>query len=163
MTRKAHPVAKYAERTTVSPEQRRGEIERTLARYGATAFGYATTGARAQVVFELNGRRMRLDVALPDPADKEFTMRTDSPWMKRSTTEADRRYQQAVRQRWAALSLWIKAQCEAIDSEIVTAEQAFLGWVVLPDGHTLGEKLHPQLDAVYSSGDMPALMPGGPR
>jgi hypothetical protein len=65
-------MAKYAERTSVSPESRRGEIERTLARYGATAFGYATDGAKAQVVFELNGRRMRLDVALPDRGDKEF-------------------------------------------------------------------------------------------
>ena len=44
-------MAKYASTTSVSPEQRRGEIERTLARYGATAFGYATTGAKAQVVF----------------------------------------------------------------------------------------------------------------
>ncbi len=156
-------MARYAERTTVTPEQRRGEIERTLARYGATAFGYATTGGRAQVVFEMNGRRMRLDVALPDRQDKAFTMRTDAAWMKRTEGEAEKRYQQAVRQRWAALALWIKAQCEAVDSQVVTAEQAFLGWVVLPDGLTLGEKLHPQLDAVYGSGEMPALLPGNTR
>ncbi len=153
-------MAKYAERTTVTPEQRRGEIERTLARYGATAFGYATTGERAQVVFELNGRRMRLDVTLPVRQDKKFTHLESSPWMRRSEPEADKRYQQAVRQRWAALALWIKAQCEAVDSQVVTAEQAFLGWVVLPDGLTLGEKLHPQLDAVYGSGEMPALLAG---
>ena len=29
----------YAERTTVTPERRRAEIERTLARFGATRLG----------------------------------------------------------------------------------------------------------------------------
>src|SRR5258707_7694039 len=77
-------MAKYAERTTVSPEQRRGEIERTLARYGATAFGYATSGDRAQVVFEMNGRQMRLDVTSPDRQDKKFTHLESSPWVRRS-------------------------------------------------------------------------------
>jgi len=156
-------MAKYAATTAVSPEQRRGEIERTLARYGATAFGYATTAEQAQVAFEMNGRQMRLDVTLPDRQDKKFTHLESSPWMRRSELEADKRYQQAVRQRWAALALWIKAQCEAIESGVVTAEQAFLGWVVLPDGLTLGEKLHPQLDAVYGSGEVPALLAGGSR
>jgi len=156
-------MAKYAAATAVSPEQRRGEIERTLARYGATAFGYATSGDRAQVVFEMNGRQMRLDVTLPDRQDKKFTHLESSPWVRRSELEADKRWQQALRQRWAALGLWIKAQCEAIDSGVVTAEQAFLGWVVLPDGLTLGEKLHPQLDAVYGSGEVPALLAGSSR
>ncbi len=156
-------MAKYAATTAVSPEQRRGEIERTLARYGATAFGYATNGDQAQVAFEMNSRHMRLAVALPDRLDKQFTHLPAQPWRKRSDAEAQKRYEQAVRQRWAALGLWIKAQCEAIDSGVVTAEQAFLGWVVLPDGLTLGEKLHPQLDAVYGSGEVPALLAGNSR
>ena len=156
-------MAKYAERTTVTPEQRRGEIERTLARYGATAFGYATSGDHAQVVFELGGRRMRLDVPLPSRSDKAFTHLESQPWVKRAEAEAEKRYQQAIRQRWAALALWIKAQCEAIDSRVVTAEQAFLGWVVLPDGLTLAEKIAPSLEAAYASGEMPALMPGVTR
>lgn len=153
-------MAKYAERTTVTPEQRRGEIERTLARYGATAFGYATSLTAAQVVFELGGRRMRLDVTLPDRAAQEFTYLPKTPWVRRSEAEADKLYQQAVRQRWAALGLWIKAQCEAIDSGVVTAEQAFLGWIVLPDGQTLAQKIAPSLEAAYDSGQMPALLPG---
>ena len=146
-------MAKYAAKTEVTPDRRRSEIERTLTRYGATAFGYAASRTDAQIMFELGGRQMRFDVPLPDRAE----------YGHMAPTVGDRAHAQAVRQRWAALSLWIKAQCEAIDSEIVTAEQAFLGWVVLPDGQTLGEKLHPQLDDVYGSGDMPALLPGGAR
>jgi hypothetical protein len=147
----------------VSPEQRRGEIERTLARYGCTAFGYATSGRSAQVMFEMAGRRMRINVELPDREDKAFTHLETNTWVKRSETEAEKRYQQAVRQRWAALALWIKATCEAIDSEIVTAEAAFLSYIVLPEGLTLGEKLAPSLEAAYASGTMPALMPGSGR
>jgi hypothetical protein len=156
-------MAKYAERTTVSPEQRRGEIERTLTRYGATAFGYATSQTQAQIVFELAGRRMRLDVTLPDATDKQFTRLPKTPWQPRSDAEAARLYQQAVRQRWAAVSLWIKAQCEAIDSGVVTAEQAFIGWVVLPDGLTIAEKITPSIEAAYASGEMPALIARPPR
>ena len=156
-------MAKYAERTLVSPEQRRGEIERTLARYGCTAFGYVTTGSEAQLVFELNGRRMRIDVRLPDRQDKQFTHLGNQPWVKRSDTEAEKKYQQAIRQRWAAMALYLKAVCEAIDSGIVTAETALLSYVVLPDGSTLGEKIAPSLEAAYASGQMPALMAGSDR
>jgi hypothetical protein len=151
-------MAKYAEKTAVSPAQRRTEIERTLSRYGATAFGFATTADRAQIIFELKGRRMRLDVALPDRNSRDITH--SGEWTKRSEQAAENRYQQVVRQRWAALGLWIKAQCEAIDSEVVTAEQAFLGWLVMPDGLTLAEKIAPQIEAAYASGQMPALMAG---
>lgn len=153
-------MAKYAATTEVSPDRRRTEIERTLARYGATAFGYATTAGQAQVIFELGGRRMRLDVPLPDRNDRQFTHLPKYPYRERSESAAQARYEQVVRQRWAALSLWIKAQCEAIDSEVVTAEQAFLGWLVLPDNRTLAEKIAPQIEAAYSSGQMPALMAG---
>ena len=153
---------KYAATTDVSPDRRRAEIEKTLARYGATAFGYATTGDRAQVIFEMNGRRMRLDVALPDRNSREITHLTGAQsWKARSETAAQARYEQVVRQRWAALALWIKALCEAIVSEVVTAEQAFLGWLVLPDNRTLAEHIAPQIEAAYNSGTMPALMAGG--
>ncbi len=136
-------MAKYAERTA--------------------AFGYVTTGSEAQLVFEMNGRRMRIDVHLPDRQAKEFTHLESTPWQKRSEAEAEKRYQQAVRQRWAAMGLYLKAMCEAIESGIVTAEKAFLSYVVLPDGQTLGEKLAPQLEAAYASGQMPALMAGSDR
>lgn len=152
---------KYAERTAVTPEQRRGEIERILARYGCTAFGYAASPGKAQLVFELGGRRMRIDVSLPDRQDNKFTQLPSRPWMNRSEAEAEKVYQQEVRQCWAAMSLYLKAVCEAVDAGIVTAETAFLAYVVFPDGQTLGEKAAPQLESAYASGQMPALVAGG--
>lgn len=48
----------YAARTEVPAERSRNEIEQTLARYGASAFGYLTQADRAVLVFEANGRRI---------------------------------------------------------------------------------------------------------
>jgi hypothetical protein len=59
----------YAERTTVSVDQTRAEIERTLKRYGATAFAYASETGRAAVMFEAHARPIRFDLPLPPLKD----------------------------------------------------------------------------------------------
>ena len=152
-------MAKYAERTEVPASKRLLEIQHTLERYGVTAFAFARDGDRSQVVFEMDGRRMRISVPMPDRTEKRFTTMPNG-WQSRTKESHERVYQQAVRQRWAALGLYIKALCEAIDSGVVTAENAFLPYVVLPDGRTLSEYVAPQLEAVYNSDQMPALLPG---
>ena len=48
----------FAADTSVSVEKSRAEVERTLARYGATAFGYMTEPGRAVIMFEAHGRRI---------------------------------------------------------------------------------------------------------
>ena len=151
-------MTRYAAGTEISIPRRREEIERTLARYGCTAFGFAASGDKAQIVFELAGRRMRVDVPLPGRQDKAITHTATGK--KRSDGDQARAFDQAARQRWAALSLYLKAVCEAIDNELVDAQTAFLPYVVLPDGQTLGEKIAPSIEAAYASGTMPALMAG---
>ena len=66
-----------------------------------------------------------------------------------------------MRQRWRALALVIKAKLEAVEADITTLEAEFLAHIALPSGATVGEWVGPQLDAVYGSGEMPALLPGG--
>lgn len=139
-------MATYAERTQVTPERRRQEIERILARYGATRFGYLTEPTRAAIACEIRGRRMRFTVPFPQPA----------AYTKKG-------YEQAIRQRWAALSLVIKAKLEAVESGIATFDQMFAGDVLLPSGQTVAEQLAPQLDAIYRTGELPALLPGTQR
>ena len=48
----------YAARTTVSVEQSRTEIERTLSKYGAKSFAYFTEDGRAIIVFEASDHRL---------------------------------------------------------------------------------------------------------
>jgi hypothetical protein len=53
-------MARYAAQTEVSSDRSRSEIERTLRRYGATAFAYGWEGNRAQIGFKLADRQINL-------------------------------------------------------------------------------------------------------
>lgn len=130
-------MGRYAETTRVPVARSRAEIERTLARYGADAFGYGSEGRCRLVTFRAGGRHVRIDIVLPE-----------------GCTE------QQERQKWRALLLTIKAKLEAVESGIATFEEEFMAYVLLPSGETVGEWAQPQLRDVYSTGQMPSLLPG---
>jgi len=154
-------VAKYAERTEVGSDRSRTEIERTLRRYGATAFGYGWQNNVATIIFELSARRILFQLPMPDPRANEFTLTATG--RERSAAAAEQAYEQAIRQRWRALALVIKAKLEAVDAGITTVEEEFLAHIQLPDGSTVGDWARPQLALAYERGQMPALMPGASR
>lgn len=151
----------YAKETQVPADRSRAEIERTLSRYGATAFAYGWQGTRAAIQFEIHNRRYRIALPLPDKSAPEFT-RTPARGNRRSSDAAQAAWEQATRQRWRALALWVKAVLEASEAGIVTVEEALGPFVVLPDGSTVGEWLAPQLERIYETGQMPPMLPGLP-
>jgi hypothetical protein len=152
-------VARYAESTQVPSDRSRAEIERTLRKYGASAFAYGWQGHSASVMFEMAGRRIVFRLPLPDADSEEFTLTPTG--RERSASAAGEAYEQAVRQRWRALALVIKAKLEAVEAGISSVEDEFLAHVALPSGGTVGEWMRPRLDEVYATGQMPALLPGG--
>jgi len=148
---------RYASETTVPPDRSRAEIERVLERYGAARFLYGWEPGHALISFEMRGRRMRFVLPLPDESEFRFTprlqLRSDGAWREA--------HQQALRQRWRALALIIKAKLEAIESGIVTFEAEFLAQTVLPqDNQTVADWLVPQIEEAYRSGRLPDLLPG---
>lgn len=149
----------YAARTEVASDRSRAEIERTLRRYGATAFAYGWTDTAATVMFELASRRIRFSLPLPDRGERRFT-HTPGKGLRRTPESAAQEWEQAQRQRWRALALVIKAKLEAVEAGITTVEQEFLAHVVLPSGGTVGEWAAPQLAIAYERNVMPAIMPG---
>lgn len=152
----------YAQNTSVPSDRSRAEIERTLMRYGAEAFAYATEPGRAQIAFHIAGRRVIFTLPLPDRDSEEFTLTPSKKWA-RSDEEAAKAYEQAVRQRWRALALVIKAKLEAVDAGITTIDDEFLAHIAIPGAGTVGDWLRPRLDEVYNGRELPALMPGGAR
>ena len=148
----------YASKTAVSAEKSKTEIERMLARYGATQYVSGWKAGVAVVGFTYEKRMVRFELAMPDRFSKEFTEKK-SGW-DRSKDAANALYEQAVRQRWRALCLVIKAKLEAVESGIDTFEDSFLSHIVTPNGQTVGEWLKPQIEEAYASGRMPALLPG---
>lgn len=132
-------MGQYAKNTKVPVEQSRNEIERTLARYGASRFAYFGEQGRAIIVFEAFERRLRFDLPLPEG-------------------ESERDAQQR-RQRWRALLLAIKSKLESVDTGIETFEEAFLAHIVMPDGITVGQHSRPLIESAYKGEPMQPLLP----
>ncbi len=150
-------MTRYAENTAVSSDKSRAEIERTLSRYGANRFLYGWDHESAVIAFEMHGRRVQFRLPLPDREDAEFTKTPTG--RDRSAAQSTEAYEQAVRQRWRALALVIKAKLEAVDAGITVFEDEFLAHIVLPSGETVGNWMRPQIEASYRTGTMPPLLP----
>jgi hypothetical protein len=152
-------VSRYAQRTEVGSDKTRVEIEKTLRRYGATAFAYGWQDAGATIGFTIANRSVRIELPLPSMNDPDIAL---SPAGRTRSDEArERAYEQAIRQRWRALALIVKAKLEAVEAGISTVEREFLADVMLADGTTVGAWAAPQLALVYERGGTPALLPGG--
>lgn len=153
-------MSRYAAGTSVSSEASRNEIERTLRRFGATEFAYGWQAGHAAVGFVIGGRQVRFVLQMPDRNAREFT-HTPTRGTRRSPAEAEKAYEQAVRQRWRALAAVIKAKLVAVSEGIVTIEEEFLAHFVLPSGATVADEFIPRLDAaIAGQATMPALLPG---
>ncbi|MGG5257489.1 hypothetical protein [Phycicoccus avicenniae] len=144
----------YASDTSVSSEKSRNEIERTLARYGASSFMYGWEDRYAVVGFVVDYRRVRFTLPMPDRNAREFT-HTPSRGNRRSDAQIAAAYEQAVRQRWRALALVVKAKLEAVEAGIVTFDQEFGMHFLLPSGKTVADEVLPAMVEAYRLGHMP--------
>lgn len=149
---------KYAAETTVSVAQSKAEIEATLSRYGATGFCSGWSGELAVIMFEMEGRRIKFTLPLPDKMSFAKGTKYSKPYT-RTPEEVMKAWEQACRQRWRALALAVKAKLEMVDTGISSFEEEFLAHIVLPDGGTVGDWMRPQIDEAYKSGKMPPLLP----
>lgn len=147
----------YAEKTSVSTDKSRAEIERTLQRYGADQFMYGWDQDKAVVGFRMAGRQIRFLLPMPDKRSHEFTKTPTG--RDRSENQAFSAWEQACRQKWRALSLVIKAKLEAVDAGIAIFEDEFMANIVLPNGGTVSQFMLPQIETAYATGKMPAMLP----
>lgn len=113
----------YAVATTVSVDKTQTEIRKLVTKAGAVEFATYESSSQAQLAFQLGDRRIRF--ALPLPTGEG--------------SEAKR--QQALRSRWRALLLVIKAKLESVDSKIETIEEAFLANIITTSGRTVYEEV----------------------
>lgn len=149
----------YAADTSVSVERSRAELEKTVSRYGANAFGYAWEDGRAVVQFRAGGRFVRF--VLPMPLRDDFD--TSPGGRARTAVQTEKAWEQAQRQRWRALNLVVKAKLEAVEAGIATFDEEFMAHIVLPDGQTVGDFMGPQVEKAYAEGVMPTLLPPMPK
>lgn len=145
---------RFAADTSVPIDRSKAEIEKTLARYGATGFLYGWSKQSAQLGFEMLNRRILFRMPMPLIDDFARTPKGQ----KRSPADAQRAWEQAQRQKWRALHLVIKAKLEAVESGITEFEEEFLAHIVLPSGQTYGEWAIPQIATAYEQRQMPPLL-----
>jgi len=126
-------VSLYAQATSVSVERTQAAIKRETQRYGADSFMLGEEGDRAQVQFRIRGRSVRFHLELPDKRLDRF-QRTPGGRRTRDESGAWRAWEQACRQKWRALHLFVKATLEAQHDGIIDFDEAFLPYMVMPDG-----------------------------
>jgi hypothetical protein len=142
----------YAKDTTVSVEKTRAEIERLVAKYGATTFLSGFTPKSAFVQFAMKDRLVKFVLPLPDPMTRggRYNYVLSAP-----------QREQLTRSRWRGLLLVIKAKLEAVEAGITDFETEFLAQIILPDGSTVGAFMKPQIATAYSNGKMPLMLMAG--
>lgn len=148
---------KYATGTEVPIERSRAEIERMIHRFGASRFGAQWDRTTATIAFEYDKWRVRFVITLPSRAD---FVKTEAG-RNRNEKDQARAYEAEERRRWRSLALVIKAKIEAVQSGVSTFTDEFFAMLVLANGHTLGEHLAPQLEAMRDGGKTPPLLPKG--
>lgn len=148
-------MTKYASQTQVSADQSVAEIKRIIRRYGASDFAYLERDDLAAVSFVVEQRHVRFAIDLPDAGDRAFTR---TPTGRARTASAARdEWQKAVRQRWRALALIIKAKLEAVESRVAEFDQEFFPYLVLANGQTVFEHVGAQAIASIETGTAPRL------
>lgn len=105
--------------------------------------------------FVMHDRQVRFVLPLPDQDSAEF--RLTPTGKSASATARASKYEQAVRQRWRALALVVKAKLEAVESGIAEFEQEFGMHIVLPDGRTVYEHTTGWIAQAYEVGTVPPL------
>ncbi len=155
----------YAATTTVSIERTRAAIEDLVREKGASQFlsAFDHEHGLAQIGWTMEGRMVRLQVPLPRPDEKRFMHRRSRHGYSYNVLPKEKQrdlWEQACRTRWRAILLIMLAKFEAVESGISSFEREFLADTLMADGTTVGTWLTPQLNAMYSTGRMPALLPG---
>jgi hypothetical protein len=114
---------------------------------------------RAIVGFILRERQIRFVVEMPDREDRQFKWTNHSSPRRRTVNQQIEAYEQAVRQRWRALNLVIKAKLEAVEAGISTFDVEFMAQLVLPNNQTVADAVLPRILDGIETNTMPALLP----
>lgn len=141
----------FAEKTSVSPEKTRFEIEALLKRHKATGFCSGFNGPALFVQFQVGGLMVQFRATVPKGVPAARRAGTKKPLAQRQA-DADA---QSDRSTWRRLGLCIKAKLEAVATGIETFEQALLAHVVTASGETVGELVMNQVRA----GNIPLMLP----
>ena len=152
---------RYAADTTVSYRQSIAEIETLIERFNGGApleFIRGRVADRDIIEFAIQGRRIRLWIALPD---RESFRYTPARKFERYEDEITKEWNKEINRLWRSMTAVVKAKLIAIEDGISTLEAEFLANLVLPAGTTVGEAMATTLEETLRTGVMPPMVPSG--
>ena len=151
-------MSQYARNTSTSIERSKGEIERTLRRYGADNIVTGMSAAQGLAFVAFHYRRLPLRIRIPlPPADDERFSRSVGGKRKRTPDRARTEWEKACRQQWRVLLLLIKGNLEAVENGVMAAEEVFLPWLVLGGRVTVFDNVREGIADALQSGQLKAL------
>jgi hypothetical protein len=146
----------YAKDTTVGVTASRIEIEATLKGWGAEDAIAAPFRGKAAVIFTYGNKRIRFTADIPT----EVLTPTG-----RRARHMNKAVEQAEKEVWRLLLLKIKGKIASVGHNVNEFETEFMPYMVTPNGQTIAELIHPQIEQMYRNGIMPSglLMLEGPK
>jgi hypothetical protein len=134
------------------------EIDSLLGKHGASSRLIGQTDCTAHVTFVLGGLQYRLDVPLP-----AFEMTAEPRgWYGWDNTRRQewkaKQNAQAMRERWRAILLLLKAKLEAVKLGVSPLEKEFLSDLVLDGGATVYEAMGSRIAKALANGQ-PLMLP----
>jgi hypothetical protein len=125
--------------TRVSVDKTVGEIQKCLASHGAKAIlcEYDVKWNVIALSFKVSASQQELAFRLPTDWRPVLTPLEHDRKVPRSFRTPD----QALRISWRIIKDWVEAQMAIIDTKMVTLEQVFLPYAIMPDGRTLYERV----------------------
>jgi hypothetical protein len=145
---------KFAYQTRISTAESMQQIQSLLAKYQATQFGYVTDAETSIATISFRCRERLYRFQLTIPRMEEFAVH-DHGGLPRKLAEkhTTARFERAMRSRFRALALGIRAKLVLVEAKISTLEESFLAESVDPHtGLTVAELIRerailPQLSA----------------
>ena len=143
----------YANQTTVSVDRSLAQIKSLIMDHEADLFtsGEDLLDGVAKVEFRVNGKYVRFIITIPHIDNFEYT----PGGAYREPHVRKKQHAQGVRQRWRQLLLMLKGKFEAVEAGVVTFEEEFLPYFVMPDNSTVANHVVPMLEEAYETGKMP--------
>ncbi|OOG75589.1 hypothetical protein B0E45_01275 [Sinorhizobium sp. A49] len=119
------------------------DIRKTIQAFGCSKFAPMEDFVAGKVIiqFEYRGRMVQVEASAKGYATAWLRQNPYSTRMRLSSKEHEKRAlekgQIAV---WSILRDWIKGQLTAIDTGILSFDEAFLGQILLPTGETVHQR-----------------------
>ncbi|MDQ4504308.1 hypothetical protein [Sinomonas sp. ASV322] len=140
----------YVRGASMSCSALQAEIQEMLVESGASGFRLASEQGKAAIAFSAGDRQFRLVLSQPGSADSRLEPEYD-PLQPHSTGHESKTMQEAARKNWWQLAVLIRAKLDAVAKGIVTFDEEFLAYMVMPGGATVFQATGPAITTAYAA------------